>query len=104
MSPESSSLSCLLGWNPSLNRGPNILSFNYYRLSRSPGSSHLLACWVGIPVRLVLMVPFNYELYTACHVLVQRAPVSLVSLVGIPVYLVVIVSSHDRLKYQSREL
>ena len=52
ISPESSSLSCLLGWNPSLNLGSNILSFNYYRLSISPGSSHLLACWVGIPVRL----------------------------------------------------
>ena len=61
MSVQRALVSCLLGWNPSLNLGSNILSFNYYGLSTCPGSSQLLPCWVGIPVRVVLMVPFNYE-------------------------------------------
>ena len=87
-SPGSTCLRCLLGWNPGL------LSFNskFYLLLTEvsvQGAPVSLACWVGIPVYLALIVSFNILL---TKVSVQGAPVSLACWVGIPVYLVLMVT------------
>ena len=64
---------------------------------------HYLTCCIGIPV---LMLSFNSKIHLSLtEVSVQGAPVSLACWVGIPVYLVLLVSFiYHRLKYQSRGL
>ena len=128
----SSCLPNLLGWNPSLStfNGKFYLLLTEVSVQGAPVS---LACWVGIPVYLVLILSFIYywlkyqsrELLSPLllgwnpslssfnrkfHLLltevsVQGAPVSLACCAGIPVYKVLIVSFiYYCLKYQSKEL
>ena len=128
----SSCLPCLLGWNPSLS------SFNskfhlLLTVISVQGAPVSLACWVGIPVYLVLIVSFIYYwlkyqsgsfclscllgwnpslcsfnskfLVLLTEVSVQGVAVSLGCWVGIPVYLVLILCFiYYWLKYKSREL
>ena len=134
ISPGSSWLPCLLGWNPSVSsfNSKFHLLLTEVSVQRPPVS---LTCWVGIPVYLVLIViwvsslihwgiswgssflpcllgwnpsvsSFNSKFHLLLtEVSVQRTPVSLACWVGIPVYLVLILSFiYHRLKYQSREL
>ena len=82
----SSCLPCLLGWNPSLSSFNSKFHLLLTEVSVQ-GAPVSLACWVGIPVYLVLIVSLIYYLTEES---VQGAPVSLASLVGIPVYLVLI--------------
>ncbi|CAH3184490.1 unnamed protein product, partial [Porites evermanni] len=83
---RSSCLPCLLGWNPSLSSFNSKFHLLLTEVSVQ-GAPVSLACWVGIPVYLVLI--FHLLL---TEVSVQGAPVSLACWVGIPVYLVLIVS------------
>ena len=132
ISPGSSCLPCLLGWNPSLSSFNSKFHLLLTEVSVQ-GASVSLACWVGIPVYLALIVSFiyywlKYQSWSSClpclllwnnnlsifntmfHLLLtevslQGAAVSLASWVGIPVYLFLIVSFiYYGLKYQSREL
>ena len=77
----------MLGWYPSLSTFNSKFHLLLTEVSVQ-GAPVSLACWVGIPVYLVLAVSFILLL---TEVSVQAAPVSLACGVGIPVYLVLIV-------------
>ena len=60
ISPGSLCLPCLLGWNPSLSSFKSKFHLPLTEVSVQ-GASVSLACWVGIPVYLVLKVSFIYH-------------------------------------------
>ena len=60
ISPGSSCLSCLLGWNPSLSSFNSKFHLLLTEVSVQ-GAPVSLACWAGIPVYLVFIVYFIYH-------------------------------------------
>ena len=59
ISPKSSCLPCLLGWNPSLSSFNSKFHLSLTKVS-DQGAPVSLACWVGISVYLVLILSCIY--------------------------------------------